>query len=201
VEEAGDLLNILEHEVLPTYFRWDGGGYSSDWVRIAKESMKSTIPRFNAQRMLQDYVNRLYLPAQRQRRKLEADDRRLARELASWKQHIRQAWPGVSMKLMVQPPAHLYHDEKIWLRVSANLNGLAATDVRLECLFGWDGPGQDFKVQQVEEMPAVSAGGNDTEFEIEFSPQIAGLQYYKLRMYPYNDALSHPFEMGCMIWV
>jgi len=27
------------------------------------------------------------------------------------------------------------------------------------------------------------------------------LQYYKLRMYPYNDALCHPFEMGFMIWI
>jgi starch phosphorylase len=32
-------------------------------------------------------------------------------------------------------------------------------------------------------------------------PEIAGLQYYKLRMYPYNESLSHPFELGCMIWI
>ena len=201
VEEANDLLNILEHEVLPTYFRRDGGGYSADWVQLAKESMKSTIPRFNAQRMLRDYVNQLYLPAQNQRRKLEPNGAQLARDLASWKHKVRQAWPGVTMKLMVQPPAHLYHDEKIWLRVSVDLNGLAATDVKLECLFGRDGPGRNFDVKQVEEMPAVSSDGKITEFEIEFSPKLPGLQYYKLRMYPYCESLSHPFEMGCMIWI
>ncbi len=31
-EEANDLLNIIEHEMLPTYYRRDGGGYSEDWV-------------------------------------------------------------------------------------------------------------------------------------------------------------------------
>ena len=43
--------------------------------------------------------------------------------------------------------------------------------------------------------------GEHTEFAIDLPPEIAGLQYYKLRMYPYNAALSHPFELGCMIWI
>ncbi len=201
MEEAHDLLKIIEHEMLPTYYQRDEGGYSSQWVRLAKESMKSTIPRFNAQRMVRDYVNKLYLPAQRQRRKLGQDDATPARHLAQWKHHVRQAWPGVTMKLMVQPPAHLYHDDKIWLKVSADLNGLEASDVKLECLFGRGGPRKELDVKQVAELTAVGSEGNSTEFEIEFSPQIAGLQYYKLRMYPFNEGLSHPFEMGCMIWV
>jgi starch phosphorylase len=32
-------------------------------------------------------------------------------------------------------------------------------------------------------------------------PEIAGLQYYKLRMYPHHQAMAHPFELGCMIWI
>ncbi|MEZ5501481.1 MAG: alpha-glucan family phosphorylase [Halioglobus sp.] len=200
-EEANDLLNIIEHEVLPTYYRRDGGGHSRDWVAISRASMKSIIPRFNSQRMLRDYVHRLYHPAQRQRRKLEANGAALARELAHWKQKVRHAWPGVSMQLMLQPPAHLYHDDKILLRVKANLNGLAATDVKLECLFGRGSTSGDIDVAQVAELVATPGEGGSTEFQIELAPQIAGLQYYKLRMYPYNEAMSHPFELGCMIWI
>jgi len=200
-DEAGDLLNILEHEVLPTYYRRDGGGHSSDWVAMSKASMKSIIPRFNAQRMLRDYVNRLYHPAQKQRRRLEANGAELARYLARWKERVRQAWPAVSMQLMLQPPAHLYHDDKILLRVRANLNGLAATDVKLECLFGRAGAGGEIDVRQVAELCAVSQEGDYTDFELELAPAIAGLQYYKLRMYPFSDVLSHPFELGCMIWI
>jgi glycogen phosphorylase len=200
-EEANDLLNIIEHEVIPTYYRWESGGYSPDWVQLSKASMKSTIPRFNAQRMLRDYVTRLYHPAQKQRRKLEANGAEIARQLAHWKQRVRQAWPGVSMQLMIQPPAHLYHDDKILLKVRATLNGLAATDVKLECLFGRAATGDDIDVAQVAQLIAIGEEGDCTEFQIELSPEIAGLQYYKLRMYPFNEAMSHPFELGCMIWV
>ena len=200
-EEANDLLNIIEYELLPTYYRRGGDGYSADWVSLSKASMKSTIPRFNAQRMLRDYVTKLYWPARQQRRKMEANGAELARSLAEWKQRVRHAWHGVSMQLMFQPPAHLYHDEKILLQVSAQLNGLQAADVKLECLFGSDDQDGEFQVAQRAELLAVGQDDAVTRFEIELEPDIPGLQYYKLRMYPYNDSLSHPFELGCMIWI
>ncbi|MCB1695388.1 MAG: alpha-glucan family phosphorylase [Pseudomonadales bacterium] len=201
LEEANDLLDIIEHEMLPIYFRRDGGGYSEDWVRLSKASMKSTIPRFNSERMLRDYVTRLYWPARQQRRKLEANNAEIARSLAAWKHRVRSAWPGVSMKLMLQPPAHLYQDDKICLRVLAELNGLQSTDVRLECLLGSNDADGEFAVSQKAELTVTGGEDSQTEFGIELVPEIAGLQYYKLRMYPYNEALSHPFELGFMIWI
>ena len=200
-EEGNDLLNIIEHELLPKYYCRDGGGYAPDWVKMSKASMKSTIPRFNSQRMLMDYVKKFYWPAQQQRRKLDANGAELARSLSAWKQRVRHAWPGVALELMLQPPAHLYHDDEIVLRVRARLNGLQAQDVQLECLLGREQPGGELEVMQSAEIPAAGADGEYTEFAIGLKPEIAGLQYYKLRMYPYNEAMSHPFELGCMIWI
>ncbi|MCK4951797.1 MAG: alpha-glucan family phosphorylase, partial [Gammaproteobacteria bacterium] len=55
-EEANDLMDILEKKVVPLYYDRDEQGYSSKWVQMSKNSMKSTIPHFNAQRMVMDYV-------------------------------------------------------------------------------------------------------------------------------------------------
>jgi starch phosphorylase len=200
-EEASDLLDILEHEVIPTYYRREGGGFSRDWVEMSKASMKSTIPRFNAQRMLRDYVTKLYQPAQEQRRKLEANDAEQARQLAQWKTKVRSAWPGVHMQLMFQPSAHLHYDDSLQLKVRANLNGLSPADVKLECLFGRAASAGDIEVGQVAELVAGESEGDYTEFQIELAPELAGLQYYKMRMYPYHEAMSHRFELGCMIWI
>ena len=163
--------------------------------------MKSTIPRFNAQRMLMDYIEKLYLPAQEQRRALEANGAEKARNLAQWKHRVREAWSGVSIQLMLQPPAHIYYDEPIVLRVRAKLNGLQADDVRLECLLGREEDGA-FDVRQHALLQATGeVDGEYTEFAIDLAPELSGLQYYRLRMYPCNDDLSHPFELGCMIWI
>jgi starch phosphorylase len=114
---------------------------------------------------------------------------------------VRNAWTGVSMELMLMPPAHLYHDDKIGLRVRAQLNGLQPGDVRLECLLGSQDAGGEFVVAQKVELEATGGDAQFTDFGIEVTPEIPGLQYYKLRMYPFNEALSHPFEMGFMIWI
>ena len=200
-EEANDLLNILEHEIFPTYYRRGGDGYSQDWVKLSKASMRSTIPRFNAERMVMDYVKNLYYPAQQQRRKLERNGAEIASKLAEWKQRVRDAWPAVNMHLTVQPPARLYQDETIILKVLANLNGLQPKDVKLECLLGQEIPGSDFEVEQVAVLNATAESDQGWEFEVELEPEIAGMQHYKLRLYPTNEDLCHPFELGCMIWV
>ena len=101
----------------------------------------------------------------------------------------------------MQPPAHLHHDDQIMLRVRARLNGLHAGDVKLECLLGRELVSGEFQVQQTAQLPSTGEEDGYTLFAIDLDPELAGLQYYKLRMYPYNDAQSHPFELGAMIWI
>ena len=85
--------------------------------------------------------------------------------------------------------------------ITTALEGAMLGHVRLECLFGRGEPGGELDVQQVAELLPGESDGRYTEFGIEVAPALAGLQYYKLRMYPWNAALSHPFELGCMIWI
>src|SRR3546814_6401338 len=65
-EEAEQLLDILEDQVVPLYYGFDDAGYAPEWIRISKNSMKTLIPRFNAERMVMDYVRKFYGPAARQ---------------------------------------------------------------------------------------------------------------------------------------
>ncbi len=199
-EETNDLLDILENQVLPLYYQREGDAYAPGWVALSKASMKTTIPHFNAQRMVMDYAQRLYAPAQQRHRELAADQAAPAAALARWKAHVRDCWPGVTIDLMVQPPGSLYADETILLRVRAHLNGLTKDDVTLECLLGHR-DGESLEVLQTARLNPVQQDGDATLFELELSPEIPGLQHYKLRLYPSNDALSHRFETGCMLWI
>ena len=61
-DDAQHLYQLLETEVAPAYYDRDASGVSARWVAIAKSAIMTCAPKFSTQRMLKEYVNRLYLP-------------------------------------------------------------------------------------------------------------------------------------------
>ncbi len=62
--EAQAIYDLLEHEVVPRYYDdRDHNGVPTAWVRTMKEAIRTNAPAFSAQRMVVDYVRKLYLPA------------------------------------------------------------------------------------------------------------------------------------------
>ena len=61
--DAQDLYRLLETEIIPAYYDRDKAGLPLRWLELMKESMASTIWEFSTSRMLQEYVEKLYLPA------------------------------------------------------------------------------------------------------------------------------------------
>jgi starch phosphorylase len=58
--DARTVLDLLEGEVIPMFYERDTDGIPRRWLQRIKVSMARLIPRFNAERMLRDYVERIY---------------------------------------------------------------------------------------------------------------------------------------------
>jgi len=63
--DAQDLYRILEQEILPCYYDRGPDGIPKGWLTMMRASMASTVWRFSATRMLEEYVEQLYLSAAR----------------------------------------------------------------------------------------------------------------------------------------
>ncbi|HLB44302.1 MAG TPA: alpha-glucan family phosphorylase [Candidatus Limnocylindrales bacterium] len=61
--DAQDLYRLLETEIVPRYYERDQKGVPRRWLEMMKASMATTIWEFSTSRMLQEYVEQLYLPA------------------------------------------------------------------------------------------------------------------------------------------
>ncbi len=61
--EAEAIYGLLERAVVPRYYERDENGVPVAWAQMAKEAIRTVAPAFSAQRMVIDYVERLYLPA------------------------------------------------------------------------------------------------------------------------------------------
>lgn len=61
--DADALFRLLEEKVVPLYYDQDPNGVPSRWMSAVKRSMRTLAWRFNADRMVMDYVRHCYLPA------------------------------------------------------------------------------------------------------------------------------------------
>jgi starch phosphorylase len=201
-EEANELLDILEHQVIPLYYDRNGHGFSEGWVHMSKASMKSILPQFNSQRMVMDYIEGFYGPAANQGRVLAKNRYRGAKELAGWKAKIRNLWPGVALRRFDEVRPAVRAGEKMRIQVAAQLGDLSPRDVRLECVIGIEDEHHNFQASEYFGFTAQDKlDTGETLFVLNLDPPLPGLQLYQIRMYPWHQLLSHRFETGCMIWL
>ena len=60
--DANAVLDLIEHDIVPRFYERDANGIPRAWLQMVKAAIKSAGLRFGAQRMLADYVERIYRP-------------------------------------------------------------------------------------------------------------------------------------------
>jgi starch phosphorylase len=201
-EEARTLYELLQDQVIPTYYRTGPMGYSPEWVAMAKRSIATIAPRFNVIRMVSQYVAKFYAPAARNGRQFTEADFAVARQVADWKGRVRAAWPGVRLYRVDMPERRLKFGGAIHIELAVQLNGLQPEDVTVEALFGR--PGRNGGIGRVRHYPLTCVGQGEhgaMRYTLELTPELCGKLEYRIRAYPTHAALIHPLETGLMIWL
>ena len=59
-EDADAIYDLLEKEIIPTFYKLHETGIPTDWVKVMKQAIKSTGPSFSARRMVKEYATKFY---------------------------------------------------------------------------------------------------------------------------------------------
>ena len=204
LEESRSLYEILQDRVIPLYYDRGTMGFSPEWIKMAKRSMMTLLPRFNSQRMVGEYLTRFYVPATLRGREFRRDNHAAAREVSSWKRKVRSAWPHVQLRSLGMPQRHVEFGDKVRFIVGVSLDKLAPDDVVVELLLS--AAIRDLAAAHPPEGYAFKPEGAQDEhgeqrFTLDLAPELCGKLEYRIRAYPHHPALSHPFEMGLMKWI
>ena len=200
-EEARTLYEILQDQVIPTYYRTGPMGYSPEWVAMAKRSIQTISPRFNVIRMLSEYVRKSYAPAAGYGRRYAANDFAVARDVALWKARVRAAWPGVRLHRLDTPERRLQFGSSLHLEVAVQLNGLSADDVIVEAIFGRPGHYSSGRGRHYPLRCTGSTNNGEALYALELTPELCGKLEYRIRIFPTHQSLTHKFETGLMVWL
>jgi starch phosphorylase len=59
-EDAAALYSVLEQQIVPLFYSISESGLRSKWIEIMKNSMATITPRFSSDRMVTEYLQRIY---------------------------------------------------------------------------------------------------------------------------------------------
>src|SRR6201999_3070273 len=134
--EASALYELIAKSVAPLFYDAAADSVPQGWVEMLRHGLRSLGPLVQADRMVSDYVTRLYAPAARASRALAAGQSEAAGEMATWKGRGRQAWPGVRVEHVEADGAEPALGAVLDVRVTASLGDLSAGDVCVEVVYG-----------------------------------------------------------------
>ena len=150
-------------------------------------------------RQVKDYTNLLYIPTAKRSATLNADEYRKARELAHWKESVREAWPRVHVT--VDGPRDVQFPIGADLSVVAHVDpgGLRAEDLLVELVAGRD---QNGGVEELAAVPLepVASAGTELRYEGGIEVEHGGSIVYGVRVLPASLALVNKFDFGLVLW-
>ncbi|MBV9464164.1 MAG: alpha-glucan family phosphorylase, partial [Verrucomicrobiae bacterium] len=204
--DANSLYTLLEQEVVPLYYeRREDSKLPAEWLARMRESIRTILPVFNTYRMVQDYANRLYMPAASKARRLRENNFAAAKELAEWKARIRQQWTKVKVLNVSWDEPDRYRvlttGECFKIRAKVALGEIPPDQVSVQAYFGEQTADQIEHAAIVELGMHQDLGGGNYEYLGEMCPREGGVYGFDVRVVPKGgDRLSQEHELRLITW-
>jgi starch phosphorylase len=199
--EAEALYNLLERDVVPTFYARTGR-VPREWVNAMKASIGSLSYFFNTNRMVAEYTRRFYMPSLDRYRSLIDDGFADAKSLASWRRDIEEEWSQIraeSVESGISGELHVGQD--FTAQATVYLNDLTPDDVCVELYVGLVNPSGEI-VQGDPVRMAVKQELEDGRYlyEAEAECGMSGLHGYTVRILPCHPDLVTHFQPGYIRW-
>lgn len=200
--EANSLYEILEHQVVPTFYERVEGPVPRRWVRRVKASLVSLGPRVVASRMVRDYVHDMYEPVARRADALVAGGHARARALAAWKARVQAGWDDVRVVDVSTDSALADLGVERSVDAVVALGSLTGDDVQVQLVHGPVGPSDEIAHAHLLAMRLVELDDTPGHYRYSgnFTCEHAGRYGVNVRVVPAHPDLADPAEMGCIAW-
>jgi starch phosphorylase len=192
--EAGVLYDLLENEVAPEFYNRDKNGIPAAWVNRMRESMARLTPVFSANRAVDEYTGRHYIPAAAAYLKRAADKGKAGAQIAGWKHDMEQKWDkmyfgGVKVKT---------GDNRHEFDIQVYLNGLDPMAVKVEMYA--DGANGGPPVRQEMNQKSGMAVLQGLRVYSASVPADRPANDYTARLIPHCNGVSIPLENARILW-
>jgi starch phosphorylase len=192
--EAEQLYHLLEEELVPCFYNRNANGIPEAWVARMRASMAELTPHFSSNRMVREYVERLYLPASRLYHSRIANDARQASLLCHWRDSLEKHWVELHFgELHVQE-----ENSEYVFTVQLHMGELDPDAVRLE-LYAEPSNSQEPEIHVLERHEVLTGDLNGYLYSAHL-PARRPASDYTPRVIPHFDGALVPLEARQILW-
>jgi len=200
--ESHALYDLLEKEVVPLFYQRGQDNLPRGWLHMMKSATEKLGPVYNSHRMLIEYTDKQYLPADRRYAELTAEGLAQAKQVAKWKLQLQKHWGKIRF-VRIESADTTEHRVGQDLEVHAQiyLGSLEPRDVIVQIYHGPLDSSGDIQNAGLVDMAATKALGDGSyEFSGLIPSRSSGRYGYTLRILPRNEALDGMYLPGYVLW-
>jgi starch phosphorylase len=200
--ESRAIYDLLEQEIVPSFYTRSSDGLPRGWLKVMKRSIAACCPVFNTNRMVQDYVEKGYWPSSQRFEKLASDHFAKAKNLAQWRKRVAQGWGQIKVEnveaIGVDP---MRVGGQLDVKARINLGGFSPDDVEVQLFHGAvDSLGEIPKPGTIMMSHNGVHEGPSWVYQGTIPCRSSGQHGYAVRVLPKNTDLSSFFEPGLVCW-
>ena len=199
--DAATIYGLLENEIIPLFYNKNKTGYSEGWVKVIKNSIAQIAPHYTMKRQLDDYYSKFYCKEADRFKKLSADNNKLAKDIAQWKEAVAERWDAINVVSSSWniPATGAMTGVEYKVKFVVNEQGLDDA-IGLEIVSVHTDENGEERIFSVRPLEVVGKEGNNYTFEGNIEVSNAGNFKTAVRMFPKNANLPHRQDFCYVKW-
>lgn len=200
--ESEALYNVLEKDIIPTFYDRGRDGVPRSWMMKVKAAYRQLAPFFNTHRMVQEYTTKMYIPDYLRSLKLQTPDLKAGLAYAEWSNKLAHAWRNIEIKSVEIPQTHVKVGTEVEVRALIRLGELTPDDVQVQVYYGPLSTRGEIqgKGEYVTMKPSKANGDGTYLFSARVSYNTSGERGLSVRVLPHHEYLPTPFLPGIIHW-
>jgi starch phosphorylase len=200
--ESMALYDLLEKQIIPQFYRRGVDNIPREWIARMKNCIRKLAPVFNTNRMVQEYTEKLYVPALD--RGLRLADNNLARavQLAHTKDALRYKWSGIRIVgVHTTGNGHYTVGQNVQVEALVDLPDIKPDEVTVQLYCGATGAAGNIESPLATKMDYTKQLAPSRHvFTGVIECHTSGRQGFAVRVLPGDADLASPFEPGLIVW-
>jgi glycogen phosphorylase len=194
------LYELLEQQIVPTFFEHTADSVPQRWIGYMKEAIRTCAPQFSMRRMVKEYTTHYYVPEILKGIQVAQNNYECERTLAKWKEGVFRGWGQIKLYVDGRRDGQLSLGESFEVHAWVRADTLTPKDLCVELVYGETTDDLAHAQHSVPMNYTKREQDGSYRYDVQLKPGESGSIAYNVRVVPFHPDLTQKYALGLIRW-